>query len=188
MDGHLFNFDQTLGVISRRINSIGDRAALCTQASVTERPVALPPGTSATQGERPWAPFITSENLSILRLPTPCARRSTALGKTWKRQATFLVQSSPLTGRAKRSPCASLPWCNAASAIRTISAMMRSTILLDEPHHTRDKALPAHRDRPAQPVTAEKGPAGRLVFQSLSGPRETPDRPRAFVSSLEQGQ
>ena len=90
---------------------------------------------SRREGAAPWAPCTISGNRSIPRRPTPCARRSTTPGGTWRHRATFSAHGFRLIGRANGSPSASPTWCNVANAIPTISPRMRLTTWRDELHH-----------------------------------------------------
>ena len=97
--------------------------------------IGCAPAGKASTHAAPWAPCTISGNRSIPRRPTPCARRSTTPGGTWRHRATFSAHGFRLIGRANGSPSASPTWCNVANAIPTISPRMRSTIWRDELHH-----------------------------------------------------
>ena len=90
--------------------------------------IGCAPAGRASTHAAPWAPCTISGNRSIPRRPTPCARRSTTPGGTWRHRATFSAHAFRLIGRAKGSPSASPTWCNVGNAIPTISPRMRSPI------------------------------------------------------------
>ena len=125
--------------------------------------IGCAPAGKAITHATPWAPYTISGNRSIPRRPTPCARRSTTPGGTWRHRATFSAHDFQLIGRAKGSPSASPTWCSVANAIPTISPRMRSTTWRDELHYE------------------DNGVETRLVLSSPYLPASMTPQPMDFV-------